>query len=451
MNNNISNELALFHLRKSLSIDPNHIPTISLICEIYLINKKFDMIEDLIVNSIKRGLKSSEFHYLLAKKNLYCSSFEEAKFQIDQAINAEKNILKYYKLAIKILQNYKAEHLASPYLEMIIKLDPNDGNAYYLLSKLITQKENYQKKISLLEVTNDLISDHYQAQFDLAVSHMDTLHESNDSQNDYIKIKNIFSRLLRIDQYRPKVLYKLGELKLIKNNFPEAIKLFEESTKHDETKGIASYKIANLKLLNEDFKSANLYFKKSFECEFKQAECSFNIALIHYQGEEPQRAFDEFKKAELLLNLEKKELEKESKKSANLNDFDRARQLYTDSLNIKKLISKTHLYIHKINPPSSLDDQQKNLMKIIDLDFDNFEAHYELGIVHLSFKEIDKAQKSFEYACELNWEHINSHLQLAHISLMKKKREKSKMHYQIVLDLEPNNKEAIRNTELLVN
>ena len=90
-------------------------------------------------------------------------------------------------------------------------------------------------------------------------------------------------------------------------------------------------------------------------------------------------------------------------------------------------------------------------MKIIDLDFDNFEAHYELGIVHLSFKEIDKAQKSFEYACELNWEHINSHLQVARISLMKKKREKSKMHYQIVLDLEPNNKEAIRNTELLVN
>ena len=195
------------------------------------------MIEDLIVNSIKRGLKSSEFHYLLAKKNLYCSSFEEAKFQIDQAINAEKNILKYYKLAIKILQNYKAEHLASPYLEMIIKLDPNDGNAYYLLSKLITQKENYQKKISLLEVTNDLISDHYQAQFDLAVSHMDTLHESNDSQNDYIKIKNLFSRLLRIDQYRPKVIFKLGELKLIRNNFPEAIKLLEESTKHDETKG----------------------------------------------------------------------------------------------------------------------------------------------------------------------------------------------------------------------
>ena len=63
------------------------------------------MIDDLIVNSIKRGLKSSEFHYLLAKKNLYCSSFEKAKFQIDQAINAEKNILKYYKLAIKILQN----------------------------------------------------------------------------------------------------------------------------------------------------------------------------------------------------------------------------------------------------------------------------------------------------------------------------------------------------------
>ena len=110
--------------------------------------------------------------------------------------------------------------------------------------------------------------------------------------------------------------------------------------------------------------------------------------------------------------------------SANLNDFDRARQLYTDSLNIKKLISKTHLYIHKINPPSSLDDQQKNLMKIIDLDFDNFEAHYELGIVHLSFKEIDKAQKSFEYACELNWEHINSHLQLARISLMKKSVKK---------------------------
>ena len=129
------------------------------------------MIDDLIVNSIKRGLKSSEFHYLLAKKNLYCSSFEEAKSQIDQAINSEKNILKYYKLAIKILQNYNAEHLASPYLEMIIKLDPNDGNAYYLLSKLITQKENYKKKISLLEVTNDLISDHHQSQFVLAVSH----------------------------------------------------------------------------------------------------------------------------------------------------------------------------------------------------------------------------------------------------------------------------------------
>ena len=80
-----------------------------------------------------------------------------------------------------------------------------------MLSKLITQKENYKKKISLLEVTNDLISDHHQAQFDLAVTHMDTLHESNDSQNDYLKIKNMFSPLLRIDQYRPKVLYKLGD------------------------------------------------------------------------------------------------------------------------------------------------------------------------------------------------------------------------------------------------
>ena len=72
--------------------------------------------------------------------------------------------------------------------------------------------------------------------------------------------------------------------------------------------------------------------------------------FIYYQGEEPQRAFDEFKKAELLLNLEKKELEKESKKSANLNDFDRARQLYTDSLNIKKLISNP--FIHTQNQPS---------------------------------------------------------------------------------------------------
>lgn len=439
---------ALIHLKKSLAINAFHIPTLLLISEIYLKIKKYNEVDLLIKSALSSNLKSPELYFILSKKNLACQNFEKAIEYIDKAISKNNKCVKYYKFAIEIFDSYDLNHLSTRYLERIIDLSPNDGEAYYKLSKTISINDNLEKKIKLLETASGIIPNFHDAIFELGklyfLSFSNEKIGSQNKENLIEKAKQHFSSLVNSDSFQGISFYNLGKIERCLKNLNNSIAFYKKAMDFDTSKGIASFQLGEVYFLKNNLKKSELFFNKALKSGVRKGNCFFQLGEIFLSKDSKNKAIECFKRAKTELTTEKTNLEFKSKKSAEVYDFDLAKYYLNKSIKVGAILSKAQLYIYKFGESKGFEDSIKLITKIIDMDYSNFDAHFEIGLVYLQMGQLKKAKNSMELACEINWEHVESHFELGKIEMLDKNFEKSKMHFQIVSDIQPNNNKVTK-------
>ena len=89
-------------------------------------------------------------------------------------------------------------------------------------------------------------------------------------------------------------------------------------------------------------------------------------------------------------------------------------------------------------------DEEYQLKKAIELDSENYESYFELGILYSKEKKWEEAKRNFRSTCNNNWSHAEAHFNLSQILIKNKEFESAIMHLRIVLDLDQSNKMAAK-------
>lgn len=437
---------ALLHLNKALDIDPNHIPSISLISEIYLTKGMYTELENLVNDTLVNNFDNPELYYILARKNLICSKLDKSLEYIEKAIAGSKIEIRFYKLAIEVHEKNNSSHQSVPYLEKMIELCPNDGTLYYKLSRLIKGDHTTEKKLLLLETTLDLIPKHYPAMHDMALLYLNYLlpreKDKLIKQQHIKKAKDYLISLLSSELFKPKSFLMLGKLEILFGTKQKAIEFLENATLFNETKGQASFELGEISLSLGSNEEALRYFRTSIKLGTEKGKSLFKLGTIFLELGKREKSIEFFKMCESSIQIEVDKLIKESEVHANILDFESAKLCIRYSLELKKILSNAMLNIYQLTNRAVSDDSIKILHDILSVSYTNPDVHYQIGILYLKNGNLDKAKEYFTSACEINWEHILSHLELGKIAIKEANYTSSKMHLQIVLDLQPNHRES---------
>jgi len=88
------------------------------------------------------------------------------------------------------------------------------------------------------------------------------------------------------------------------------------------------------------------------------------------------------------------------------------------------------------------DQALEDAMKAIELNGENPDAHYALGLVYALRKDFKNASPSLEKTIALNPEHAYGHYQLGLVQYQLKKYDQTIIHFEKFIELAPNAPEA---------
>ena len=440
---------AIKHLRIAIKNESNHLPSTIALCDILSENGEYEQVESILVDAIGKSSESSELYFRLSETSLQKGRHDDALKALENAILLDPLKSKYYKLASDIYHSNKQSHLAIPYLEKLIDLDALDGEAHFKLSRLITDAHDFPRRKLLLEISIDLLPNNTSPMMDLALLLVKSANEhecAKEDRNHYTKeAEKLFLNITKINPKLGKPWYHLGILNFNKNKLKEAEKFLYKSLEFDDSKGVSAYKLASLNLKKKKWDSAQNFFKIALQQNTKKSKCLLELAIFQFN-------IKNFKKTVQLLEKAINEIIKEEKnyyyKSENcleLSNFDGARKYLKKGIHAKKLHSKILVKLYQTKQILSLkQDEEYQLKKAIELDSENYESYFELGILYSKEKKWEEAKRNFRSTCNNNWSHAEAHLNLSQILIKNKEFESAIMHLRIVLDLDQSNKMAAK-------
>jgi tetratricopeptide (TPR) repeat protein len=99
----------------------------------------------------------------------------------------------------------------------------------------------------------------------------------------------------------------------------------------------------------------------------------------------------------------------------------------------------------------SYDKALEHGRKAIELNADNADAHYALGLVYGFKKDLNNSAASYEKTIALNPEHAYAHYQLGLVQYQLKRYNQTIIHFEKFIELMPNAPEAPQVKSILKN
>ncbi len=245
--------------------------------------------------------------------------YEKKEFEKKLSIGGQ-NLLKYEQfliiLANSAIQFYNDEDYdnAIKISEFIIKLDPNNSNAYQIATssyQLKAQKErdeNVRKSLlnksrELLEAYNNQNPNDTKAKYYLALFYYDDAQNyllSNDTLNykqNLLKAKELLESILKIDTTKPEVYFELAEVYFELNDYKNAIVNYEKSSKLDSTKFETFYNLAISYMKLKDYNNALKTLFKADKIKPNDYQVLYFISLLYFENRDNKNALDYINKA----------------------------------------------------------------------------------------------------------------------------------------------------------
>ncbi len=438
---------AINHLKIAIENDRKHLPSTIALCEILSDNGDFEQVESILTEAIRKTTESAELYFKFSEICLRQEKYDNALKAIEQAIKLNPKNADFYRLGCDIYFANKQENLSVPYLEKLIDLDGLDGEAHFKLSKLITDAHDFKRRKLLLEISIELLPNNILPMLDLALLLEKTANENQcekDDVNKYInEAENLFLNISAINPKHGKAWYHLGILNFNKNKIKEAKNFFLKSLEFEDSKGMSAYKLGTINLLKKNWSAAENFFNISLEYNTERSNSLFEIATIQFHKTNYKTAIKLLEEAVEEIIKEEKDYYCKSEQYLKLSIFDTARKYLKKGIKAKKNHSKILVKLYQIKKLLPLEqNEEQQLKKAIDLDPENSESYFELGILHLKQKNWEEAQRCFLLACNHDWSHVEAHFNLGSILIKNKDYDAARMHLKIVLDLNKSHKMA---------
>ncbi|MEW5705427.1 MAG: tetratricopeptide repeat protein [Actinomycetota bacterium] len=209
-----------------------------------------------------RGYKLS-IHQIAAQRYVSQGRFEQAKFEIERAI--EKNpsdSLNYYALGV-IYYNLKEHNKALKNLKQAVLIDRNNWDAWFLMGRIYYERYDNEKAIKYFDKALCANPSMIKAHFGLA----SILFERGQIQ----EAAEHYRKIISIEPMNANAHYNLGSCLIEEGRFREAIKEHEISAALDSENPYAYYWVGYSYMQLNDKKRAAEAFAKSLQRGYEGA------------------------------------------------------------------------------------------------------------------------------------------------------------------------------------
>ena len=438
---------ALGHLEKALVHDPTHIEALIALSNAHLDQGSFHEVEELLNRALSFRKDQSEVFFLLATLQALRDDNESASKTIDKAIELAADNPKYLRLASEIAKKREISFEHQIFLERLIDLEPLDGDAHYELGKIFHHPDDFDRVKLLFEIAIDLLPNNTSPIYSLAL-HLyqgeKSLEDGTISiESDIPYAKKLLKKILSLNSGEGKAKVLLAEIELKSDEEVSAVRLLEEALENQGTRGEAAYKLGLIWQKNDKLTKAKKYYLSAMEHEEWEAFGEFRLGLLMLEqgqakeaGRHLHQCISSFKKEEAsLVKSKDHHLEK-------LNFHASRKELQSLQL-IRKCLGEANLAIYKSKQVSRIDKTTLRYLNEALLHYPHYpKANYEKGLYFVKSGERENAKTKFENSVEGDWNHWQSHMELAKLANIGKEWRKAEMHFKIVLDLDPGNKQA---------
>ena len=438
---------AVRHLKQALACDPNHVPALVALSNVYLRNRKFSPLGKLLEEALSNRQDQAEVFFLKASMLNLQKDHAGASDAIATAIKLDEGQARYFRLASEIAWQRQDPNERQFFLERLIELDPLDGAAHYELGMLLRHPDDFQRVKLLLEIAIDLLPRKTKALYSLARH----IHAGEKSLPDgTIRIeadpdhaKRLLRKLLSIepDDGRAKLL--LAQVESSDGEARVAKDLYSEALNDEETRGEAAYRLGLIWEEEGNFEKSIKRYKEAMKCNAWTAFAEFRLAGLLLREGKLEAAERHFRNC--LPALEKKSADLTKSKEIHLQNlrFHESRKQLESLQSVRRFAGEAYLGIYKCNYASRQNEKVGlYLDKAIELYPHSSEANYEKGLLFLADDDIEKADDRLVKSVEHDWNHWPAHLELGKIAKGRDDFQKAEMHFKIVLDLDPKNKDA---------
>lgn len=301
--------------------------------------------------------------------------------------------------------------------------------------------------------------------------------ELKESKNYKPAIEMLF-KALEIENDNVEILYQIGELYFLLNNYSRAMQYLEKSSilnpQHvatlkltrtikerlgdfDSVLSISTQlfeenpSVENLKDLIKILVKLKLFCEidKYKSCEFFNSDVKIECATAFYINGETDKAKELLNECDL---SDEKAMLLTGRVKFDENDFDGAKEIFTK-------IGKNSQNPEVLNYLGLFDLENMNFIEAIkcfskatNLDKSNSIYYYNLGNAYFYNGWIEEAQKAYQKALYINPENIDYRYSLAYLFFDKKDFTKSKKEVDAILDIDGNHKQArVLKAMLLAN
>jgi tetratricopeptide (TPR) repeat protein len=438
---------ALGHLEKALVHDPNHIDALIALSTAHLDQGNFREVEKLLNRALSIRKDQSEVFFLMATSQALQDENESASKSIDKAIEIEAEQPKYFRLASEIAKKRQISFEHQVFLERLIDLEPLDGEAHYELGKIFHHPDDFDRVKLLFEIAIELLPRNTRPMYSLACHLYQGEKSLEDGsirlESDIPYAKKLLKKILAVNSGEAEAKILLAEIELKSDEEVSAVRLLEEALENQRSRGEAAYKLGLIWQKKDKRTKAKKYYLSAMEHEDWEALSQFRLALVMLeqgQTKEPIRhlhqCISSFKKEEAsLVKSKDQHLEK-------LNFHASRKELQSLQL-IRKCLGEANLAIYKSKQVSKVDKTTLGYLNEALLHYPHYpKANYEKGLYFIQSGERENAKTKFENSVEGDWNHWPSHMELAKLAKIGKEWQKAEMHFKIVLDLDPGNKQA---------
>ncbi len=216
--------------------------------EKYYLDKKYAKCITAIQKMFARNEKNSDTLYLMAKCYDELGEYKTAKEVLYDLLNIDENNYKaYFKLG-NILEKEDDNDSAIDMYEQCLDIEPSCYDAYEALGILLANKGEYKEAEDLYKRAIEYHAESYELLYNLAMVQLE-LSKTDEAE------KNLELALV-INPDINEAIYSLGNIKLLKGNYNDALNLYSEIIKSENYGLKAYYKIAIIYVTKNEFDKA---------------------------------------------------------------------------------------------------------------------------------------------------------------------------------------------------
>ena len=437
------NKDAIAHLEKSLTINSAYLPSLFLLCELYIDSKQLDLAK-VYLDKIKNiNCQDSKFLLLCSKLAFEEENFSKAKAYIDICLKNKcfekevlilglklASILKINKDKVFILENWLLHH------------EPSTEN-YLELAKSLDQPNQYDKAKYYFKLARELSPNDENVLLESAKFHCSAKLELNDgsivSKADFTEAKRILKQILTFNKESLGAICMLGEIHFKEDDYLLAKKYFEfcyESNFHKANFLLELAKIAKIYSTEEAHEK---YLNEAAVHKTLRAEALFALCKAKVSQEKPDEAIVQGLEAIKAYRRKTRMLKIEINKNLNFNNFAYSKTLVQDAKCASISTAELYFVIHDLK--RDIIWRRKCIEKALEFNPCHPDANFEKALL-IERTDSNKSLKYLKICIDNSWFHWRARWQFIKINKNMPKEEIISF-LEIILEMNPKHKKAM--------